>query len=317
MAYPAGNTTTTSSLTHLVATYYKKKGLDVLRQMNRFQSLCEPDDIPQRSGKTVQWYRYTPFVANTIPHAEGVPGVSLQMATTTVTATISEYADHVSISKLLKLTSISNEMEHATEELSYRASISVDTITRAEFDSNSSAEDTTIGAALTAQDVRAQIARLKASNVRPKDNGDFSFVIHPLTTFDLQSDNTAGGFIDQAKYAQPGSFASGEIGMIGGARVIESTNVKTSGTAPDVLYWCYLVGKGAVGAVDLAGFGPSNVVDPSKQTFQINQIPGGPDGNDPEGIIGGYASYYFVYTAKTLDSTVFRYKMIKANASLI
>lgn len=317
MGYPAGNTTLSAGFNHLATVYYKKTALDVLRQMNRFVELCEKDDIPQRSGKTVQWYRYNTFVANTVAHSEGTPGTSLAMGTTTISGTVSEYADFVSISTLLKETSISNEITAASDELGYRASISVDTITRAEFDSNTSAEDDPIGATFTAQDVRAQVATLKASNVRPQDGGEFRAVIHPYITYDLQADNTAGGFIDLAKYASPEKFMSGEIGKIANTRILESTNVKTSGTAPDVLYWCYIVGKGAVGAVDLVGSGPSKVTDPSRQAFRVNVIPGGPSASDPEGVIGGYVSYRYVYLAQTLDTVTLRFRMVKANASLI
>lgn len=317
MGYPAGNTTLTVGLNHLATVFYKKTALDVLRQMNRFPDLCEPDDLPQRSGKTVQWYRYNTLPASTTPHAEGVPGVSLTMGSTTVSGTVSEYADFVSISTLLKETSISNEIQAAADELGYRASISVDTITRSEFDGNSSALINTLGAAFTAQDIRSVVATLKAANVRPKANGEFMAVIHPYTTYDLQSDNTAGGFIDLAKYAQPDLMRSGEIGKIANTTVAESTNVGTSGTAPDVLYYAYIVGKGAVGAVDLAGSGPSKVTDPSRQAFKVNVIPGGPSASDPEGVIGGYVSYRFVFLAKTLDSTNLRYRIVKANATLV
>lgn len=316
--YPAGNLTVTPSLQHLATVYYKKKGLDVLRQMNRFQDLCMPDDLPLRSGKTVQWYRYSTFGASTTPHSEGAPGLSLTMGTNIVSGSVSEYADYVSVSTLLQDTSISNELKAAATELGYRASISVDTITRAEFDSPTTAvEVNTLGANFAAADVRSVVAILKANNVRPFDDGEFRAVIHPYITFDLQSDNTAGGFIDQLKYAQPGNMMSGEIGKIANTRIVESTNVKTSGTAPDVLYYCYIVGNGAVGAVDLEGNGPSKVTDPSKEAFKVAMVPGGPNAVDPEGVIGGYASYRFVYLAKVLDATTYRYRLVKANASMV
>lgn len=55
MAYsPAGNTTQSGSIAHLASVFYKKTALDTLRQMNRFVAACEPDNIPQRSGKTVR-----------------------------------------------------------------------------------------------------------------------------------------------------------------------------------------------------------------------------------------------------------------------
>jgi N4-gp56 family major capsid protein len=101
LAYaPASNSTATPSITHLATVYYKKDGLDVLRQMNRFMAVCEPDDIPQRAGKTVQWFRYSTFSANTNPSSEGVIGNGLALTTATITATVQQYSDFGSISTL-------------------------------------------------------------------------------------------------------------------------------------------------------------------------------------------------------------------------
>ncbi len=81
---PASNTTQSASLQHLATVYYNREGLSVLRQMNRFMAVCEPDNIPARSGKTVQWYRYSTFAANTLPSAEGVVGNGLNRSVDSV-----------------------------------------------------------------------------------------------------------------------------------------------------------------------------------------------------------------------------------------
>ena len=132
------------------------------------------------------------------------------------------------------------------------------------------------------------------------------------------SDNSAGGFIDVNKYSRPETLINqAEEGMIAGTRIISSTNVNTSGTAPNVLYYTYIVGKGAVGVVDLAGSGPSDVSNPEKQAFKTNVVKGGPNTADPEGNIGSFVSYRFVMVAKTLDSTNYRYRIVTADASLV
>lgn len=314
---PAGNLTTTGSIGHLATVWYNRTGLDQLRQMNRFYELCEPDMLPKRNGKVVQWFRYSLFGANTTPHAEGTVGTSLTLGSSTVSATMQEYGDFVSLSSFLIDTAIDPIVDNAADQIGYRAAISVDSITRTEFDANTSTVDNSLGAAFTATDLRAAVARLKAINVRPKSDGLFRAVIHPYITFDLQADNTAGGWIDLMKYADPSAALMGEVGKCGGCRILETTNVNTTGSSPDVLYDSYVVGKGAVGAVDLQGSGPSKVTDPSNQAFNINVIPGGPSQADPEGMIGSYVSYLYRYVAKTLDSTNYRYRKPRANASLV
>lgn len=321
MAYaPASNTTQTPSLTHLASVYYNREGLSVLRQMNRFMSVCEPDQIPARSGKTVQWYRYSTLAANVLPSAEGVIGNPLTLTTTTVSATADQFSDSLSISRLLKTTAIDDIAANGARELSYRATISVDTIVRTEFDANTITNAGTVGTAFSRQDVVNAVSRLRAINVMPKDDGNFAGIIHPYITNDLMSDNTAGGFIELSKYTrnQSGEYpTNGEVGMCAGVRFFESTNVGTTGSAPNVLYNVYIIGKGAVGAVALAGNGPQNVVDPSKEMFKLNVINTDANPADPEGQIQTYVSYWFAFAVKTLDTTNLRYRYIQADASLV
>lgn len=323
MAYsPASNTTQSAGLTHLATVFYKREGLSVLRQMNRFMSVCEPDDIPSRSGKTVQWFRYSTFSANVVPSAEGVVGNGLSLTTTTVSATVDQYSDFLSLSRLLKITAIDDMVINASKELSYRASISVDTICRIEFDSNTgtSVNPALVGASLTRQDVVNTVGRMRAINVMPRSDGNFAGIIHPYITIDLMSDNTAGGFIELSKYTvnKAGDYpTNGEVGMCAGVRFFESTNVGTSGTAPNVLYNCYIVGQGAVGAVALAGNGPQNVVNPQNEMFKLNVINTDANPADPEGQISTYISYWFAFAVQTLDTTNYRYRYLSPDATIV
>jgi len=320
---PPSNATTTASLAHLATVWYNRRALDQLKQMFRFLPLTEPDIIPQRVGKTVQWFRYTLFVANPNPSAEAV-GAGLPLTTTTVSATVSQYSDFATISTLLEETAIDPITQNAAEQLGYRAGLSVDTVTRNEFDANvASVQLNTVGAYFGAADARRVVAILSTANVLPKQDDEYWGVIHPYVVYDLQADNTAGGFIDYLRWGKPEliekgyeKMGSGVVGSTGGCLFKKSTNVTTSGTAPNVLYYTYITGKGAVGSVDLAGSGPTRVEDPKSESFKINTIRGGPQIADPEGNIGSAVSYRFVYVAKTLDTT-YRYRIVLADASLV
>ena len=317
MAYaPASNLTTTGTLAHLATVWYNRKALDQLKVIFRFLLATEPDILPRRNGKVVQWFRYSLLGANTSASTEGAVGTGLALTTTTVSATVAEYSDFITVSTFLEETAIDPIVQNAAEQLGYRAGLSVDTIVRTEFDSTASPEIATLGSALTAADLRQAVALLKGANVMPKMGDDFVGIIHPYVVFDLQSDNTAGGFVDVLKYAQPGNFLNGEVGRVGGVRLFQTTNVKTSGTAPNVKYYVYVVGKGAVGSVDLAGSGPSRVQDPKREAFRINTIRGGPQIADPEGMIGAAVSYRYVFVTKILDTT-YRYRMIPSDASIV
>lgn len=318
MAYaPAAMTTQSGSLAHYPTVYYDRVGLDRLEQMFRFAYVCEPKVMPAGSGKTWQTYRFTLPGANTTPSSEGVIGNPFTQQSTTVTAALEQYSDFTSSSELLLLTDIADTTTRMVEDMSYRAAKTVDVIYRTEFDANSGASVTTLGAYFSAADARANVYRMLGIDVRPRDGMDFIGIIHPYIAYDLVGDNTAGGFIDVLKYADPQRMISGEVGKIGGVRFLMTTNVNTTGSAPNVLYSTYIVGQGAVGMVDLTGKGPSKVVDPRNERFQLQIVKGGPSPADPEGQIGQYVSYFFVTTAKTLDSTNLRYRIVTSDASLV
>jgi len=315
---PAANTTQTPTLAHYPTVYYDRVSLDRLEQMFRFASVCDTNhSIPAGSGKTTQMYRFTLPGANTSPSAEGVVGTGFVQTSTTVSATVEQYSDFTSASELLLTTDISPTTEKMVADMSYRAAKTVDTLGRTEFDSNTGQLFNTLGTAFSAADARANKFQLTGRDVRPKVGGDFIGVIHPFVSYDLTSDNTAGGFIDVLKYTNNTPLINGEIGKIGGVRFLETTNVNSSGTAPSVLYTTYIVGEGAVGMIDLTGKGPSKVVDPRNERFKVNIVPGGPSAADPEGNIGQYVSYWFATVFKTLDSTVFRYRMVASDSSLV
>lgn len=324
MAYaPPGSTTQTPSLAHLASVYYDRTALTQLMARFYFAQCCNDKPMPLNSGKTIQFYRVGLPAFNTAPAAEGYIPDPVPEASTTIRATVEEYSDFMSTSTLLKETDISDVQTRMVEELSYRGAGSVDTIIRQEIDSNTSALYPTAGNNISAIDFRAQNARLRGINARPFADGYLRGVIHPFITYDLTVDNTAGGFIDLMKYsAGPAvmdgtkfSAFNGEVGMVGGVRLMESTNVSVTGSSPSALYNTYIFANEAVGIVDLAGKGPSRVTDPMNERFRVNIVPGGPSLADPTGTIGGIVSYRYVFAAKTLDPN--RIRIIQADASLV
>jgi len=274
--------------------------------------------MPQGSGKTIQMFRSTLPGFNTVPSAEGVIGAPVSETTSTVSATVEQYSDFTSSSQLLDLTDINEPRTRMVDNLSYRAAGSVDTMIRTEVDSNTAAMVSTIGATLTASDFKKQVALLKGINVRPRSGNEFLGIIHPYVVFDLISDNTAGGFIEAMKYSNGNAVLQGEVGMVGGVRLLETTNVgDDGGAAPNKKYYTYIFGEGGLGIVDLAGRGPDRIEDPRNQKFSIHVFHPGRSAADPVGEIATFASYWFAFAAKTLDTVNLRFKTIKADASAI
>lgn len=320
---PPGSMTQTPSLTHQAQFYYEKRSLDRLKAMFRFYAVCEPHDIPQGSGKTIQMNRYDLPGFNTNPASEGAIPAPVPQSSKTLTAVVEAYSDFMSASTMLVDTDINPTVDRMVDDLSYRAIGTVDTIIRTEIDSNTGASQATIGAYLAAQDFKKAVALLQGINVRPRFDTYFFSVLHPYVVYDLITDNTAGGFIDALKYTAGRQVLAGEVGEIAMCRLLTSTNVGTSlagaapAAAPSTLYNTYVMGLGGLGIVNLQGRGPEGLSDPSTQQYSLMMSKGGPSGFDPTGEIAQYVAYRFVFAAKTLDTTNYRFKIITCDASLV
>lgn len=323
MAYAPPGTTTQSPGVQPVnnVIYYVRKGLTRLMPKLYFTQVGNPTSIPLKNGRVVQWFRRGLPAADITPKADGYIPNPIPQSYNTLNSQVEEFADFMSSSTLWDETNIDDaNVNGMIEDLSYQAAVSADTIARLEVDSNTGSMQDTLGATLGANDFKAQVSLMKGINVVEYESGSFMSIIHPYVGFDVIADNTAGGFIDALKYTQGEDVLNGrlngEIGKVGGCRIMESTNVGTDGVAaPNTKYYCYIFGNEAFGIVDLAGRGPTKVTDPANQRFALNVLKGGPNTSDPTGTIGSIVSYRFVFGAKTLDAN--RLRIVKADASLV
>lgn len=328
MAYqPAGNVTSSAGLAHLASVYYRKKGLDRLQKKFVFRDAAMKDMLPKQVGRTVQFFRYVNFAANTTPTTEGVVGTSLSLTSRIVSSTVSQYTAFITVADLLQDTALDPIVQNAAELLGYSAGLSVDTIMRNVIDAESAnTNQNLLGTFLRVADLRNSRSSLQANDVLPFEDGEFFAVAHPFVTYDLVNDPAAGGLADIVKYTMPEKSPlvkyedRGLVTHIAGTRLIESTNVLFTAGSPNK-YRVYVFGRNGIGAVDLEGRGPSDVHDPTKQRFRINVVKGEPSIADPEGVIGAAVSYNFVFSGVVLDGPagiggVYRYRTIDAQSSI-
>lgn len=326
MSYAPAGTTTQSPGVQPVnnVIYYERKGLTRLMPYLFFTQVGEPYTIPLKNGRVIQWFRRGLPPADVTPKADGFIPNPIPQTYNTLVSQVEEYANFMSSSSLWDETNIDDaEVNGMVDDLSYEAAISADTISRIEVDTNTGSMVDTLGSTLSAADFKAQVSLMKGINVRPYSDGNFYAILHPYVAYDVIADNTAGGFIDALKYTSGNEvlqgrldMLNGEMGKVGGCRLMESTNVGTDGVAaPNTKYYTYIFGNQAFGVVDLAGRGPTRVTDPQNQRFRLNVLKGGPNTADPTGTIGSIVSYRFVFAAKTLDAN--RLRIVRCDASLI
>lgn len=114
---------------------------------------------------------------------------------------------------------------------------------------NAATDDLTTGDVLTADDVRRAVTRLR-SNAAPGKRGDLYWAgVHPDVSADLRTESGAGSWQDLHKYAAPGEFWPGTIGVFEGAVFVESarlTSTTNANATPVDVYKTIFAGREAL-----------------------------------------------------------------------
>lgn len=302
--------------------YYAKTGLGVLTKKTRFAMAAELDEIPKRSGRTVQWFRDAVPVANTTATTEGSVGTGQTGSGLNITATIAQYADYMTFSDAVVDVALDGRVNRHAKSFGYRGALTCDTIYRNVIDAAATAQTPLSGAAglISKRDFAAAAHLMQGVDIQPMSNGYFFALTHPYVTYDLTNDVNAGELMDLTKYTNPGTVMNREdrgfVARFNQVELWESTNVTVTAGSPNT-YRSYVIGDGAYGIVDLAGSGPSKVTDPATQMFSIvarNNI--GPDKADPEGKIRAFVSYNFWTVAVSKDAANVRMRKIDTSSSI-
>lgn len=325
MAYsPASVLTSTGSLTHLATIYYDRVAVENLKANLPFVAATERRPLPERSGKTIQFFAYSLLSANTTPGSEGTVGVGIAPTTVVRSTTVNQYFDFMSFADILIETAIDPIVENSAAELGYRAALTANSLASTEFD-NAVTQQASAGIDLadneffTASIVRQSVMHLRGNNVKPKEDGLFVGIIHPFCAFDLINDNTAGGVIDILKYNDTNQeLLRGIQGYrvidVAGCRFIETTTVPTSTNFPSsgkTGYSTYIVGKDAVFSVSL---GATEI--PGERNFQLITKNWEPSVADPAGVVGASIAYNFKYAVKIRPDAQMALVRVRAEASI-
>ena len=223
--------------------------------------------IPKNGGKTIEFRKYSPLPKLTTPLQEGVTpnGQSLNMST--VEATVAQYGGYITLSDMLLLTAIDNNLVQATKLLGAQAGATLDTITREVlnggtnviFSGGKSARgDLDASSLLTVDDIKKAVRLLKSQNAE-KINGDWVGIINPDVAYDLTSDPAW----KDVKTYDPEDMYEGEIGKLYGVRFVETTEAKVwakAGASGRAVYSTLILGDNAYGVTEITGGGLQHIV---------------------------------------------------------
>lgn len=240
------NVTTRTTIPAEVDAIYNRTGL--LRVTNDFKytKWAQVRDIAAHSGtSTVRFYRYANLSAATAPLVEGITPTGSVLSRTTITGTVSQYGDFVTLTDRLQYETQDPIMTETADLLGDQATDTFDQITRdvlvagtSVFYANGVVGRSSVAANVSATDYKKIERALRKNNAKKITRmitatdgvgstpikAAFIALISPDTYFDLQS---LSGFKAVETYASTQTLVDeNEVGSMGHIRFVETTNAK-------------------------------------------------------------------------------------------
>ena len=224
--------------------------------------------IPKNGGKIIEFRKYSPLPKLLTPLTEGVTPDGQSLSVSTINATVAQYGGYVTLSDVLLLTAVDNNLMQATKLLGAQAGATLDTITREVLNGGtnviysggvSSRDALTAAHTLTVDDIMKAVRALKTQNAEKIDNS-FVAIIHPDVAYDLMHDDMWEAV---KSYADPSDWYEGEIGRIAGCRFVETTEAKIwagAGSGGQAVYSTLVLGDNAYGITEIEGGGLEHIV---------------------------------------------------------
>ena len=264
-------TTGSDGLSAEMKTFYDMTLIDEATPALVHDQFGQKRPIPKNGGKTIEFRKFVPLAKALTPLQEGITPDGKSLEVNTVTATVNQYGDYVTMSDMLELTAVDNVIVEALKLLGRQGGATLDTVVRnilhsgtnvtycpkvaadgteTQVTSRSQLDNT---CQLSVKVVQQVVAKLRAQNA-PTIQGKYIAIIHPYAAYDLMRDPE---WIDAHKYASPENLYEGEIGEIGGVRFVQTTEAKIyEGGVFGTLFF----GDGAYGTTEVAGGGMETIV---------------------------------------------------------
>ena len=232
------NVTTDSGLSEEMKKFYSDYLIDQAGPKLVHDQFGQKHPIPKNGGKVIEFRKYDPLPKALTVLTEGVTPDGQKLTMSTLKSEVRQYGSYITLSDVLLLTAIDNNLVQATKLLGKQAGETLDTITRevlnggtnvqyAEGQVSSRAQlnggqtDATQNHYLTVDAIRMAVRTLKNQNAE-KIGDSYVAIIHPDIAYDLMSDKA---WKDVKDY-DPEDWYAGEIGKIAGVRFVETTEAK-------------------------------------------------------------------------------------------
>lgn len=290
------NTQTLTNLSQENKIFYEKTLISRLLPNLVYQQYGQKKPMPRNEGDTVNFRKFNSLEPNTTPLTEGVTPDGKDLSITTVTATVQQYGDYVTISDKLDMIGIDPVITETTQLNGEAAALLIDTIVRDEIVAGTNVQyagdkagtdSITKSDVITSTEIRKAVRTLRKNNAKPQNGKYFIGIIDPEVAYDLMNDPL---WQDVSKYNGGTAIINGEIGKLGGVRFVETTNTKVENNTGGVpIHSTMILGKDAYGVIDIDGsVKPQTIIKPHGA---------GDDPLNQRATVG----YKLMFTAKRLD----------------
>ncbi len=240
--YNTQTTTTKNSGNNLspeMKTYYDRALIRFATPKLVHAQFGQKKPIPQGSGKTIEFRKFSPLPKAMVPLAEGVTPKGNSLNVTTVESTVEQYGDYVTLSDMLTLSAVDSVISETQAVLGDQAGRTLDTVIREKINAGTNVQygagkadrNLLVGGLETYEDndylnvaaVKKAVATLKRNNAAPFKDGCYVAIIHPDVANDLTNDPEWKAV---KQNVDPEDWYKGAIGKIHGVVFVESTEAK-------------------------------------------------------------------------------------------
>ncbi len=266
----------TAELSPELRAYYGAYLIDLAAPELVHDQFGQKQNIPQGGGKTIRFRQFDTLPELTQPLEEGVTPEGQDISVKTVESTVQQYGGYVTLSDVLVMTAVDNNILQATKAIASQAGRTLDTITREVLNAGTvvqyaagevSSRDALAYTSeadncnLTVDAVKKAVRFLESQDA-PKINGSYVGIIHPRVKYDLMRDPD---WKRPNEYGDSANLYAGEIGELYGVRFVESSRAKVfagAGASGADVYATLILADDAYGTTEVEGGGLEHIVKP-------------------------------------------------------
>ena len=231
------NLTTSDGMSAEMKIFYSDYLIDLAEPELVHDQFGQKHPIPKNGGKVIEFRQYDPLPEQTTPLVEGVTPDGQSLTVKTITSEVKQYGGYVTLSDMLMMTAIDNNLVQATKLIASQAGRTLDTITReiinagtvvqfsqGQVDSRDelyyTSEDDNCN--LTVDAIKRAVRFLETQDA-PQINGYYVGIIHPYSKYDLMKDPD---WKAPHEYVDTENVYQNEIGELYGVRFVQSSRAK-------------------------------------------------------------------------------------------